>query len=185
VPDLTSLLPDPDESVSEHTLVDADAAQVSVAIGRADVSDDRLLGLLGGLTDLADRMAGSAARPKTLDELLGPELGFVPLADEPGRTRTVGIAVRYSAFDRRVERLTAEAFPGFDEPGHLKATVGFSLHPQEGGQTLLSCEMRVRATDDDTRSALHTTWFVVGAGLRMLARRLLELIRVEAERTTS
>jgi hypothetical protein len=185
VPDLDGFLPDPDESVAEHTVVDADAQRTYAAIGQAEISSDRLLGLLGGLTDLADRLAGAAVQPKTLDELLGPELGFVSLADEPGAARVVGLAARYSPFGRGVERLTPQQFPSFAEPGHIKAVVAFTLQPQDGGRTLLSCEGRVRATDDDTRSTLHTTWFVVGAGLRMLARRLLELIKAEAERSST
>ncbi len=181
MPDLDGFLPDPDETVAEHTVVAADASSTYTAIGRADVSGDRVLGLLGGLTDLADRLAGAAVHPRTLDELLGPELGFVRLADEAGEARVVGLALRYSAFDRSVERLAPEQFAAFDAPGHVKAVVAFSLHPQEGARTLLSCDVRVRATDEDTRSTLHTTWFVAGAALRQLARRLLELIRVEAE----
>jgi hypothetical protein len=177
---LDSFLPDPDEYVAEHTVVDADLADAYAAIGRANASGNRLLGLLGGFADLVERMAGSSVRPRTLDELLGPELGFVPLAAEPGVARVVGLVLRYSAFDRGVERLPPERFTPFDEPGHLKAVITFSLHPQEGGRTLLTCEVRVRATDDDTRSALHASWFVVGTGLRLLVRRLLELIRVEA-----
>lgn len=175
-------LPDADESVSEHTLVEADTERTYTAIGQADVSGDRLLGLLGGLTDLPARMAGNERRPRTLDELLGPDLGFVQLSDEPGAARVVGLAIRYSAFDRGVERLEPERFTAFDEAGHLKATVAFTLQPQDGGRTLLGCEVRLRATDDDTRSTLRTGWFVVGAGLRMLVRRLLELIRAESER---
>lgn len=174
-------LPVADESVSEHTLVEADADRTSAAIASAEVSGDRLLGLLGGFIDLPDRVAGSAVRPRRLDELLGPELGFVLLADEPGVTRVVGLALRYSAFERGVERLAPEQFASFDEPGHLKIVVAFSLAPQDGGRTLLSCDVRVRATDDDTRSALHATWFVAGAALRLLARRLLELVKAEAE----
>jgi hypothetical protein len=175
-------LPEADETVSEHTLVNADAQRTYAAIGRADASGNRLLGPVGGLADVVDRVAGSAGRPRTLDELLGPELGFVPLADEAGAARVVGLVVRYSAFDRGVERLEPEQFASFAEPGHLKAVVAFSLHPQGAGGTLLGCDVHLRATDDDTRSSLHTTWFVVGAGLRLLVRRLLELIRAEAER---
>jgi len=178
-------LPEADGSVVEHTVVDADAERTYTAIGRTEISGDRLLGLLGGLTDLADRVAGASVQSRTLDELLGPELGFVPLADEPGTARVVGLAARYSPFDRGVERLTPEQFAGFGEPGHLKAVIAFSVHPQDGGRTLLSLDARVRATDEDTRSTLRTTWFVVGAGLRMLARRLLELIKAEAERSSS
>jgi hypothetical protein len=185
VPDLDSFLPDADESAAEHTVVDAGVERTYAAIGRAEISGDRLLGLLGGLTDLADRMAGASVQPKTLGELLGPELGFVSLADEPGAARVVGLAARYSPFDRGVERLAPGQFSSFAEPGHLKTVVAFSLHPQDGGRTLLSCKARVRATDEDTRSTLHATWFVVGAGLRMLARRLLELIKAEAERSSS
>ncbi len=180
--DLERFLPDPDESVTEHAVVGADAARTYAAIGRADASGNRLLGPLGGLADFVDGVAGSAATPRTLEELLGPELGFVPLADEAGQERVVGLVLRYSAFDRGVERLEPGQFAAFAEPGHLKAVVAFSLHPQDAGGTLLSCEVRVRATDDDTRSTLHTTWFAVGAGLRLLVRRLLALIKADAER---
>ncbi len=179
--DLDGFLPDPDEAVAEHTVVDADPSQTYAAIGRADVSGDRVLALLGGLTDLADRLAGAAVKPRTIDELLGPELGFVPLADEAGAARVVGLALRYGAFDRGVERLAPGQFAAFDEPGHVRAIVAFSLHAEDGGRTLLTCEVRVRATDEDTRSTLGTTWFAVGAALRLLARRLLELVKAEAE----
>jgi hypothetical protein len=184
VPDITSFIPDPDESVTEHTVVDAGVERTYAAIGRAETSSDRLVGLLGGMSDIVDRIAGAAARSMTLDELLGPELGFVALADEPGTTRIVGIAARYNPFDRRVERLAPEQFASFDQPGHLKAVLAFTLRPQDAGRTLLSCEARVRATDDGTRSTLHMTWFVVGAGFRTFARRLLELIKDEAERSS-
>jgi hypothetical protein len=185
VADLDGFLADPDESVTEHAVVAADPASTYAAIGRTDASGNRLLGVLGGFADFFDRVAGSAARPRTLDELLGPELGFVPLADEAGAARVVGLVVRSSAFDRGVERLEAGQFTSFAEPGHLKGIVAFSLHPQDGGRTLLTCDVRVRATDDESRSTLHTTWFVVVAGLRLLVRRLLELIRAEAERGAS
>ena len=174
-------LADVDESVSEHTLVAAGAERTYAAIGAANVSGDRLLGALGGLTDLAERMAGHDVRPRTLGELLGPELGFVSLADEPGSARIVGLVARYSPFDRGVERLEPAAFEPYAEPGHVKATIGFVLHPQGGDRTLVSCDVHIRATDDDTRSTLHATWFIAGPCLRMLVRRLLELIRSEAE----
>lgn len=172
---------DADESVAESTLVSASALRTYAALGAADVSGDRLLGALGGLTDLAERLGGEAVRPRTLGELLGPELGFVTLADEPGSTRTVGLAMRYSAFDRGVERIEPGAFDAYADPGHVKVTIGFTLEPQGGDRTFLSCEVRVQATDDDTRGTLRSTWFLAGPALKMLARRLLELVRNEAE----
>ena len=41
--------------------------------------------------------------------------------------------------------------------------------------------MRVRATDEDTRSTSRTTEFLVGPALRHLCRRLLELVKQQAE----
>lgn len=170
-----------DESVSEHTLVSAGAERTSEAIRTADVSSDRVLGALGGLTSLAERLGGDVPRPRTLGELLGPGLGFVTLSDEPGSAREVGLVVRYSAFERGVERVEPDAFDAFSEPGRVKVTVGFALEPQGGDRTFLACEVRIQATDDDTRGTLRSTWFLAGPALRMLVRRLLELIRNTAE----
>src|SRR5689334_14782553 len=94
-----------DESISDHVLVSASAERTYAALTAAEVSGDRLLGALGGLTDLAERLAGETVRPRTLGELLGTELGFVMLGDEPGAARAVGLAIRYSAFDRGIEHL--------------------------------------------------------------------------------
>ena len=170
-----------DLSVTELALVDAGQEEAYAAIGEADVSGDRVLGLLGGLTDLDRRFGGDEVQPRKLGELLGPELGFVELAAEPPGLRAVGLAARYSPFDRGVERLEPDAFASFNAPGHVKAVVGFSLRPQDGGQTLVTCDVRVRATDDDTRSTLRTTEFMVGPALRLLCRRLLELVKQHAE----
>ncbi len=172
---------DADESVSEQTLVSAGAERTYSAIGEADVSGDRLLGALGGLTNLADRLSGEAVRARTLGELLGPDLGFVTLRDDPGSAREAGLVIRYSAFDRGVERIEPATFDAFSEPGHVKVVVGFTLEPQGGDRTFLTCDVRVRATDDDTRSTLSSTWFFAAPALRLLVRRLLQLVRATAE----
>jgi hypothetical protein len=174
-------LPGADLSVTQLVLVAANPQRVYSAIGEADVAGDRLLGLLGGLTDLDRRFAGGKVPPRKLGELLGPELGFVELAAEPDRVRAVGLAARYGPFDRRVERLEPDGFAAFDEPGYVKAVVRLSLHPQNFDQTLVSCDVRIRATDDETRSTLQTTEFMVAPALRLLGRRLLELVKQQAE----
>jgi hypothetical protein len=174
-------LPDADLSVTELVLVAAGPEATYRAIDAADVSGDRLLGVLGSLTDLDQRLAGSAVRPRKLGELLGPELGFVTLADEAGTLRAVGLVGRYSAFDRGVERIEPEEFAAYDEPGHVKTVVAFSLRAQADGQTLLTCDARVRATDDDTRSTLKTMSFLVLPAARRLCRTLLELVKQQAE----
>lgn len=175
------LLPGADLSVTELVLVGASPSETYAAIADADVSGDRLLALLGGLTDLDRRFAGERVPPRKLGELLGPALGFVQLADEPGALRAVGLAARYSPFDRGLEPLDREGFADFDEDGHVKTVIDFSLRPQDGGRTLLTVDVRIRATDDETRSTLQATEFMVAPALRLLCRRLLELVKQRAE----
>jgi hypothetical protein len=174
-------LPSADLSVTELVLVAAGEGATYAAIGAADVSSDRLLGVMGALTDLHQRLGEAEVQPRKLGALLGPELGFVTLAEEPDRLRVVGLAARYSPLDRRVERLEPERFASFAEPGYVKAVIGFSLHAQGADRTLLTCDARARATDEDTRSALTATSFAVVPALRLLCRRLLELVKQQAE----
>jgi hypothetical protein len=174
-------LPGADLSVAELVLVEAGPQEAYAAVGEAEVSGDRLLGLLGGLTDLDRRFAGDPVPPRKLGELLGPDLGFVQLADEPGSLWAVGLAARYSPFDRGVAQLDPGGFAAFDEPGYVKAVVELSLQPQTSGQTLVVCDMRIRATDDETRSTLQATQFMVAPALGLLCRRLLELVKQRAE----
>jgi hypothetical protein len=177
VADRARFLPEADETVAEHVMVAADATRTYAAIGSADVSGDRVLGLGG----LPSRIAGLEPTSRTLDDLLAADLGPVELDAELGMRRVIGIAGRYSAFERHVERLQPDDFVAFEEPGCLKAVVIFSLQPQADGGTLLGCEIRIRATDEDTRGTLRTMWFAAGAGLRLLVRRALGRIKATAE----
>lgn len=174
-------LPQADETLSEHVVVGADATRTYKAIGRTDISSDRFVGLMSGLDDARLRLSGDEPAPKTLDRLLAASAGPVELAAEPGVRRVIGIAGRYSAVERGVARLRADEFDAFDEPGSLKAVVEFTLTPQGAGRTLLGCELRVQATDDDLRSTLGMSWFAVRIGVSLAMRRLLAAIRVEAE----
>ena len=54
-------LPQADETVTEHLVVAADSARTYAAIGRADISSDRFVGLVGGLDDARVRLAGDVA----------------------------------------------------------------------------------------------------------------------------
>ena len=170
-----------DETLEEHVVVAADPARTYGAIGRTDISSDRFVGLFGGLGDAGVRMSGGTPQPRTLDRLLAADVGPVELAAEPGTRRVIGVAGRYNAVEKSVTKLSADEFAAFAEPGCLKAVVEFTLTPQGSGQTLLGCELRVRATDDDMRSTLDNTWFVARFGLGMAMRRLLAAIKAEAE----
>lgn len=174
-------LPRADETLSEHVVVAADATRTYDAIGRTDISSDRFVGLVSGLDNARLRLTGDEPAPKTLDRLLAANAGPVELAAEPGVRRVIGIAGHYSAVERRMAKLRADEFDAFDEPGSLKAVVEFTLTPQGNGRTLLGCELRVRATDDDLRSTLGMSWFALRIGVGLAMRRLLDAIRVEAE----
>ena len=172
-------LPQADETASAEVLVAADAARTYGAIGSTDVSSVRLGGVLSSFDDARAKVGADASAPRTLDRLLAAGNGPVELAAEPGVRRAIGVAGRYH-FDRQMAHLTADEFAAYHEPGSLKGVVEFTLSP-EGYGTRLRCDVRVQATDDDTRSTLTTAWFAVGMALRMLLPRLLDAIRAEAE----
>jgi hypothetical protein len=170
-------LPQADETASADVLVAAAPARAYAAIGATDVTTIRLWGVLGGLDDARRRFGADPSAPRTLDRLLAA--GAVELAAEPGARRVIGIAGRYH-FDRQVVKLRPDEFAAFHEPGSLKAVVEFTLAP-EGYGTRLRCDLRVRATDDDTRSTLGATWIVAGPALRLLLPRFLDAVRDQAE----
>ena len=170
-----------DETLEEHLVVAADPARTYDAVGRTNISSDRFVGLFGSLGDASVRMSGETPKPRTLDRLLAANVGAVELAAEPGTRRVIGVAGRYNAVEKGVARITAHEFAAFADPGSLKAVVEFTCMPQDGGRTLLGCELRVQATDDDTRSTLDNTWFFARFGLGMAMRRLLAAIKAEAE----
>ena len=174
-----AFLPQADETASADVLVSAKPARTYAAIGSTDVTKVRLWGVLGGLDDARKRFGADPAGPRTLDALLAAGVGPVELAAEPGVRRVIGIAGRYH-FDRQVVKVTAAEFAAFDEPGSLKAVVELTLAP-EGYGTRLRCDLRVRATDDDTRSTLSATWIVAGPALRFVLPRFLDAVRGQAE----
>jgi hypothetical protein len=174
-----AFLPQADETASADVLVSADPARTYAAIGSTDVTKVRLWGVLGGLDDARKRFGADPAGPRTLDALLAAGVGPVELAAEPGVRRVIGIAGRYH-FDRQVVKLGAAEFAAFDEPGSVKAVVELTLAP-EGYGTRVRCGLRVRATDDDTRSTLSAAWIVAGPALRFVLPRFLDAVRAQAE----
>jgi hypothetical protein len=174
-----AFLPQADETASADVLVSADPARTYAAIGSTDVTRVRLWGVLGGLDDARKRFGADASGPRTLDALLAADVGPVELAAEPGVRRVIGIAGRYH-FDRQVIKVSAAEFAKFDEPGSVKAVAELGLAP-EGYGTRLRCDLRVRATDDDTRSTLGAAWIVAGPALRFVLPRFLDAVRAQAE----
>jgi hypothetical protein len=170
-----------DETAFADVLVAADSARTYTAIGSTDVTSIRLWGMLGGLDDARKRFGADPFGPRTLDRLLAAGLGPVELAAEPGSRRVIGIAGHYH-FDRQVVKLSPEEFAAFDEPGSVKAVVEFTITP-EGDATRLWCDLRVRATDEDTRSTLRTAWKFAGPALRFVLPRFLDAVRAQAEKS--
>jgi len=174
-----AFLPQADETASADVFVSADPPRTYAAIGSTDVTKVRLWGVLGGLDDARKRFGADPSGPRTLDALLAAGVGPVELAAEPGVRRVIGIAGRYH-FDRQVVKLSPDEFAAFDEPGSVKAVAELTLAP-EGYGTRLRCDLRVRATDDDTRSTLNAAWIVAGPALRFVLPRLLDAVRAQAE----
>ncbi len=185
---LDRFLPEFDATTIEQTVAAAESLATFEAIDRADLASDPALGIVGNLRGLPERIAHwrlgieePARERRTFADGLGPELGWIPLADEPGVEKIVGIVVRFSLDDRSVEHVQPADFVGFDAPGFVKVALSLTTRATGGGKTVLACEVRARATDEGTRTMLVRSWPVAGGAVRLLVRRGLGTIRAEAE----
>ncbi len=185
---LDRFLPEFDRSAVEQVAVDADPATTFAAIGTADLGSDLALDVVGSLRSLPERIAHwrlgieePPREPRTFDRLFGDDADWIRLADDPGRERLVGLVARVSFDERRLEHVRAEEFAGFAAAGFVKIAVSLTTRASGDRGTLLACEVRARATDDDTRSTLGRAWPLAGGALHLLLGRALGAIRAEAE----
>jgi hypothetical protein len=110
------------------------------------------------------------------------DYGQIKLAEKPGAELAVGAIARFWSMESLFERRTPAEFKTFDCPGHIKAVAGFLVMPFGEKRSLLSYEMRIRATDTPTRRRLFF-WFNLEAPLTNHSMRcMLKHVKAAAER---
>lgn len=185
---IEKFLPVVDIVESRSILVEASPEATYQALKRLDFAEVPSL-LMRALTAIGMVAVNRARRQRGLSPLSRKltletmkQLGRVILADVPGREIVIGVIERPGDIDSMIERRTKKEFEAFDCPGHIKAAASFQMAPHGEGQTLLTYEVRTRATDTGTRRRLFMMDRITAALSRFAMRRVVEYTKTTTER---
>jgi hypothetical protein len=106
---------------------------------------------------------------------------FLQLAEEPDREVVVGTAVVVPPGWRPKERPTPEDYRAVRAPGFALATMNFLIEPEAAGQTRVTTETRVFATDPATCRRFARYWRVIYPGSSLIRSMWLRAIKRRAE----
>jgi hypothetical protein len=109
------------------------------------------------------------------------QTGFLKLAEEPGREIVLGTLVAAPKGPRLKSDPTPEDFKALHEPGFALAAINFRLEDAANGETLLTTETRVYATDEPVRKKFAGYWRVIYPGSALIRVMWLRAIRNRAE----
>jgi hypothetical protein len=115
----------------------------------------------------------------TMDTLL--KSGFVLLAKNPDKEIVLGLVGRFWSACGDLQKINAEAFQQFNQPGFAKAVWNFSLHATSSG-TILRTETRVKCLDDQSRKQFARYWRIVKPFSGWVRKEALRIIKSEAEK---
>lgn len=182
------LLPRYDVTYVCETSVDAPPDETYAATRETDLRDpvvDTLFAIRELPLRIARRLRGAQrplARPKvTFGDITQQGPGWLSLVEEPGVEFVVGAVGRFWRRDYGGQRITAEQFVPFHEPGYAKLALSLAVRPAGAG-TILRYEARTATTDAAARRAFRRYWRIIAPGVGLVMRRALRRIKAESER---
>jgi hypothetical protein len=110
------------------------------------------------------------------------DLGWVVLAEEPGRGMALGAVTRPWESDVRFEGVRPEEFRGFSEPRYVKIAWTLQVDPLGAEASEFVTETRAAATDGEARARFRRYWAVVSPGVGLIRRAMVRQVRADAER---
>jgi hypothetical protein len=150
-------------------------------VRHADLVQGTLVRALFAIRTLPDRLKGDT-RPLSarIDELRSaPDRpGFQILADEP-REVVVGAIGKVWKLEIPFVHVTPEAYSAFDEPDYVKVAWAIGAEPLGEGDSRVTFELRVDATDDRAWRKFRRYFRVIGPGSHLIRRSLLSALARE------
>jgi len=125
------------------------------------------------------RLRGLPQGNLTLDGML--KWGFVLLADKPCNELVLGLIGRFWAASPQIQRVNADAFIKFDQPGFAKAVGNMAFIAQGDGSVRVTTETRVLCPDDASRRCFRLYWLFIGPFSGIIRKEWLRLIKQGAE----
>ncbi len=107
--------------------------------------------------------------------------GFLKLAEDPGREIVLGTLVAAPKGARLKKDPTPDDFKALHAPGFALAALNFRMEDAAHGETVLTTETRVYATDASVRKKFGAYWGVIYPGSALIRVMWLRAIRRRAE----
>ena len=147
--------------------VEAEAEAAYDVLRSLDLERSWLVRAIFAIRALPARIMG-VARPRQaygtfLEQAL--DLGWVILEEVPGQELVAAAVTQPWAANVEFRGLPPEEFMRFAEPGFTKIVWALAARRATGGESILSMETRVLATDPASRRKFRRYWFVVSPGV--------------------
>lgn len=174
-----------DRVIPVPSLVQIDAVDLAISperawqiVRRGDLGDSALVRALLGVRTLQDRMAGRAVGPLAvrIDDATSSadDPGFQVLVDDGRSVVVVGaIGKVWHLAIPFVHVPDAEAFLAFGRPGFVKVAFAIDVSPRGEGESRVTIELRVEATDIEAWAKFRRYFALVDPAAQLLLRALL------------
>lgn len=178
---LERFMPDYEVAERHHIHVNAPAEVTLAAACEQDVMQSPIA---RAIFRVREAVLGASHAPREargmLKEVLA--LGWVKLAEIPGREIVVGAVTRPWEADIVFRSVPPERFAAFNEPGYVKIVWNLRADPIGDRESIFRTETRVTTTDAEAREKFRVYWAFFSAGVTMIRQLLLGPVKAEAER---
>jgi hypothetical protein len=113
------------------------------------------------------------------------EVGFIRLAEEPGREFMVGIIGRFWKGSGDLKKLSPPEYSAFEQPGYNKAVWHFSVEPVDDHRCRVATETRVISYGRPAKLFFRIYWQLIAPFSGLIRREMLKMIEREMEKDSS
>lgn len=197
---IDEFLPDFDETIVEHLVIDAPPAEAYEVVRNMDFLSihspmmDAAMFVRAAPIRIGRWIRRTPAPPpppamRLADMFEGradPEIleGWVGLGEEPGSELVFGAVGKVWQPDIDWKPVPPDEFADFAEPDFAKIAAGFSIRSYGAGRSLVSYEARTAGTDDESRQRFRRYWWLVRPFVGVIMRAALSTAQDLAESKT-
>lgn len=188
-PMLDRFMPHYDVVERHHIAVNAPPAATLMAAGTTSLSDVAIVRAIfkGREVLLRSKPAAPPATPSAttpkqglLDEMRA--LGWVVLAEHPGREIVVGAVTKPWEANVTFRSIPPAEFRAFREPGYVKIAWTLRADPDGADGSIFRTETRAVATDEAARERFRIYWSCLSPGITLIRPMMARAVKAAAER---
>jgi hypothetical protein len=169
---IDEIMPRYDVNARYHINVHAPLSEAYSAARSLDMRNSKIVRWLY-------RFRGLPQDDLTFDGML--KWGFVLLADKPSQELVFGLIGRFWTPTPKIQRINANAFITFNQPGFAKAVGNMAFIVQSDGSVRVATETRVHCLDHASRRRFLLYWLLISPFSGIIRREWLRLIKRRAE----